>query len=158
MDWSSDLRALRSELEPLREELEKQASIEEAERQERLAQVKSLFKSLQIEEALNEMNRILLDRRGEVAVYAPWQEEEDVGEEGEDLIEENEEVEEDTHMASAVLTWEESGVREIAVDLGVDTESMRKQVYVLVNGSGVRLEQDAVRQALIRAFREELGL
>ena len=151
MDWSSDLRELRSELNDFRREQQRRASVEEAERQERWAQMKSLVQSLQIEGALSEMNRLLLDGKGEVEMYAPWEIEEDAGEE--ELVEEDE-IEEESDSASAILVWEEEETKEIAVDIGMAEGGL----YLQVNGTGIRLEQEAVRKALIRAFREEIGL
>ena len=154
MDLSSDLRELRRELDTLRSERDRQATIDEAERQERIAQVQSLFQSLGVEGTLSEMNRVLLDGRGEVEVYAPWIPQENGGDEDEEDLEEDEETEEDNDSVSAILTWDEEGTREVAVDMGMTSNGM----YVQVNGNDTRLDKDALNRALIRAFREELGM
>ena len=151
MDWSSELVALRQEMEPTRRELERQGAIDEAERQQRLAEVKDLCASLAIEEDLGEVNRVLLDGHGELELYTPWDDEaeEDTSRDKGYPIGDDE-VEGDS--VSAILTWEEQGSREIAVDLGITLNGY----YLQVNGKDVRPERDAVRQALIQAFREAL--
>ncbi len=142
MDWVSELRTLRIELDSFR-----------AARQERLAQLKDLFQSLQIESALSEMNRILLDGQGEMEVYTSWEPKENVDRE-QDVVEVDGEAEDESDSISAVLTWREEWDREIAVDLII----AERESYLQVNDVDIRLDQDAVRQALIRAFREEMGL
>ena len=154
MDWSSELRELRSELDSLRGERARLAGIEEAERQEYLAQMKGLFESLRIEDALGEMNKLLLDGKGKLETYSPWGIDEEPAEEDEETLDEEEETEEFTDSVSAILTWEDDGPMELAVDMGITERGFILQV----NGNDVRLEEDALRQALIRAFREGEGL
>ena len=155
MDWSSGLRDVKRDLDELRRQREDRNRKEEAERQKRIAEGTSLFQSLQIEAALREMNSLLLGGQGELEVYSPGDlEEEEVEEEAEDVAEDDEESEEETDSMFAILTWEEEGTREIAVDLGITP----KGFYLEVNGAEVRLEQEAVHQALISAFKEEVGL
>ena len=155
MDWSSELRDLRRDLDSLRGERARLAGIEEGERQQRLAQMKDLFDSLRVEDALGEMNRLLLDGKGELETFAPWgiEEEEPADEDGETL-DEDEETEEFTDSVSAILIWEDDGNMELAVDMGM-TE---KGFFLQVNGNDVRLQEDALRQALIQAFREGEGI
>ena len=149
MDWTSELRGVKEELEPLRQERERQAIVEEAERQDRLAEVKKFFDSLKIEEMLGEMNRVLLAGQGNLEVYTPWDTEESpAGEEDEDGDYE------ESDSVSAVLGWDEGGPLEIAVDVGPGSD----RYYLQVNGVDIRLEEDAIQQALLRAFRDELGL
>ena len=151
MDWTSELRGLKEELEPLRQERERRTATEEAERQERLAEVKKLFDSLHVEGLLGEMNRVLVNGQGTLEVYTPWDIEESPTDGGEEVAEEDEEGED---SMSAVLAWDEGGALEIAVDVGEGPDGF----YLQVNGVDIRLEEDAIQQALLRAFREELGL
>ena len=154
MDWSSELGTLRSELDSFRRDRDQRIILEEAERQERLPQLKDLLLSLDIEATLSEMNRLLLDRRGDLKVYAPWDLQDEVEEGSEDAQDEDEEMEYEGDSVSAILTWEEEGTREIAVDLVMAGQ----RFYLQVNGTEVRrLEQDDIRKALIQAFKEELG-
>ncbi len=155
MDWTSELRGVKEELEPLRQERERQAIVEEAERQDRLAEVKKFFDSLKIEEMLGEMNRVLLAGQGNLEVYTPWDTEESPAGEEEEMAEEDEDGDyEESDSVSAVLGWDEGGPLEIAVDVGPGSDGY----YLQVNGVDIRLEEDAIQQALLRAFRDELGL
>ena len=118
-----------------------------------MAEVKDLFSSLAIEEDLGEINRVLLDGHGELEMYTPWDDEiaEDRSrDEGTPIG--DDEIEEEGDSVSAILTWEEQGSRELAVDLGITLNGY----YLQVNGEDVRPERDSVRQALIQAFREEI--
>ena len=83
-------------------------------------------------------------------VYAPW---DPPDQEDEELEEGEEDPEDDSDVVSAILTWEEQGSNEISVDMGL----AEKAIYLQVNGTGIRLEADAVRQALLHALREALG-
>ena len=62
--------------------------------------------------------------------------------------------EEETDFVTAILSWDEQGEREIAVDLGLTEQGF----YLQVNGADVRLERGALERALVEAFREELEL
>lgn len=156
MDWPSDLKALRNELDPFRRERARLASLEHEEYQERLIQLKHMFESLEIERSLEDINRELLDDMGEVEVFAPW----DPPEIGDDEADDSDEISEDDEgeieedVASAVLSWDEQGSCEIGVDMGL----AERNIYLQVNGTEIRPEPDAVRQALIQAFREEIGI
>lgn len=155
MDWSEELRSLRGELDSLRREREKHAAEDEVVRQQRRGEIKALFQTLRIEQSLSDMNRALLDSAGELEVFAPGEPGEELQEDDhDDDVVEGEEVEEESESMAGILTWEEDGTREIAVDLGITDEGP----YLEVNGAGIRLEEEAIRQALIRAFRDEVGL
>ena len=64
------------------------------------------------------------------------------------------EEEEAGDVISAILAWAEEGPREVVVDVGMGVDDL----YLQVNGADVRIKEDALRQALMRAFQEELGL
>ena len=53
-----------------------------------------------------------------------------------------------------ILTWEEGGELELAVDLGISDDG----IYLQVNGVDIRTEREALEQALIEGFRDELNL
>ena len=154
MEWSSELREIRRALDDLRRERERQAKTEEAELQQRNTEIKNAFQSLQIQDALQEMNRQLLDGQGELEIYAPGELATDDADEGEEELEDDGEIEEVSDTMSAVLTWEEGGASEIAVDMGMTLRG----IYLEVNGTEIRLDHDALKRALIRAFSEEVGL
>ena len=155
MDWSEELRTLRGEIDSLRRERQRQAEEEEVIRQQHRAETKTLFQTLHIEQALGEMNKALLDGVGDLEVFAPGEPGGDLpeGQDDEDEMAEAE-VEEESESMAGILTWEEGGSREIEVDLGI-TES---GPYLEVNGTDIRVEEEAIRQALIRAFKDEMGL
>ena len=155
MDWTSDLQALRNELNSLRLERAELAIADNAKYQERLAQLKEAFSSLQIEQLLNEMNRELLDGSGSVDIFAPWDPAQPFDDqEGDDDDDEDEEDEEaDVYEVSAVLNWDEDGSCEVGVDMGLSQQGL----YLHVNGGDIRPEADAICAALLGAFREEIG-
>ena len=61
---------------------------------------------------------------------------------------------EDTDVITTILSWEEGGEMEIAVDLGLSDEG----IYLQINEIEIRPERDALEQGLIVAFRDELDL
>ena len=52
------------------------------------------------------------------------------------------------------MIWDEAGEREIVVDLGLSEDG----TYLQVNGVDIRMEAEALEQALVEAFRDELEL
>jgi hypothetical protein len=155
MAWRDDLLALQRELAAVRTERRQQAEAEEAEHQRDLERLSQLSSSLAIPDLLSEMNQLLLEGKGEIETFTPWDTNEDEVEEAEyDLVLDDEDLEEEGDVLTVILSWQEDGEREIAVDLGLTDEG----VYLQVNGTAVRTERRALEQALVRAFREELEL
>lgn len=108
-----------------------------------------MAESLAVSDLLAEMNATLLDGQGTVEKIVSWEsDEEDDGDEDAGL------EEEDADVIALILTWEERGERELAIDLGVTDDG----TYVQVNGIEVRAEREALEPALLQAFREELEL
>ena len=155
MDWSEEMRQFRIELDSLRLERAQQIDLEEDERRSAIAQMEDAFQTLHVEALLVEMNRYLLDQRGEVNVYLPWDiESQDEIDENRVDEEEYDETQDDSDVFSAALTWDEEGVREVAVTVGIGVDDL----YLRVNGADIRMKDDALRKALLRAFQDELGL
>jgi hypothetical protein len=155
MDWSEEMRQFRTELDSLRLERARQIELEEDERRIAIAQMKDAFEALQVEGLLVDMNRYLLDQRGEVNVYLPWDiESQDEIDANQVDGEEYDETQDDSDVFSAVLTWDEEGVREVAANVGIGVDDL----YLRVNGADIRMKDDALRKALLRAFQDELGL
>ena len=154
MAWRDDLSKLKQELAETRAERLLQAAEDETEHQRQLERLTELASSLGISTLLTEMNEVLLDGAGQVETFAPSRvtPEEDVEEDDEELILEEDDIDEDADVYTAILSWEEDGEREIAIDLGVTDEGF----YLQVNGQSTRQERRALEQALLRAFREEL--
>ena len=154
MAWRDVLGQLRDELAEVRVQRQRRAAVEDAELQEIRQGLSSLTGSLGIVEMLSQMNATLLDGQGEVETVISWESAED-GTEGDeeepDLVEDEEE--EDDAITS-LLSWEEAGDREIAVDIAATEDGTSVQV----NGVEIRPERDALEQALIEAFRDELEL
>ncbi|HZA21916.1 MAG TPA: hypothetical protein VFA32_04820 [Dehalococcoidia bacterium] len=154
MTWRDTLLALQEELAEVRAERLRQAREEEADRQTQRQQLSEMAASLGIAQLVQEMNEVLLKDAGTIESYNSWESSPDDPRDAEliDLDLENED--EDAEYISAELIWEEDGEREIAVDLGISDEGL----YLQVNGIDVRLEREALEQALLEAFREELQL
>ena len=149
MAWLDSLSELKQELAGVRAERLSQTSADEAEIKEERDELSRLAESLEVSDLLAEMNATLLDGQGSVEKIVSWEsDEEDDGDEeaGPD--------EEDADVIALILTWEERGERELAIDLGVTDGG----TYVQVNGIEVRAEREALEPALLQAFREELEL
>lgn len=144
MAWLDSLSELKQELAGVRAERLSQTSADEAEMQKERDELSRLAESLAVSDLLAEMNATLLDGQGTVEKIVSWEsDEEDAGLE-----------EEDADVIALILTWEERGERELAIDLGVTDDG----TYVQVNGIEVRAEREALEPALLQAFREELEL
>jgi hypothetical protein len=149
MAWQDSLSELKEELADVRAERISQASDDEAEIEKEREELTQLADSLGVFQLLSDMNRTLLDGHGSVERIVSW-------ETGEDDEEEDPtaEEEEDADVIALILTWEERGERELAIDLGVTDDG----VYVQINGIEIRAEREALEPALIQAFRDELEL
>lgn len=149
MAWLDSLSELKEELAGVRAERLSQTSVDEAEIQKERDELSRLAESLEVSDLLAEMNATLLDGQGSVEKIVSWEsDEEDGGDEEADADEE------DADVIALILTWEERGERELAIDLGVTDDG----TYVQVNGIEVRAEREALEPALLQAFREELEL
>lgn len=149
MAWLDSLSELKEELAGVRAERLSQTSVNEAEIQKERDELSRLAESLEVSDLLAEMNATLLDGQGSVEKIVSWEsDEEDGGDEEADADEE------DADVIALILTWEERGERELAIDLGVTDDG----TYVQVNGIEVRAEREALEPALLQAFREELEL
>ena len=149
MAWLDSLSELKEELAGVRAERLSQTSVDEAEIQEERDELSRLAESLAVSDLLAEMNATLLDGQGSVEKIVSWEsDEKDDGDQGGDP------EEEDADVIALILTWEERGERELAIDLGVTDDG----IYVQVNGIEVRAEREALEPALLQAFRGELEL
>ena len=148
MTWRDSLSELKEQLANVRAERLSQASDEDAEIEKEREELSRLADSLGVSELLGDMNRTLLDGRGSVEKIVSWDTDEEAGDEfiGEE--------EEDADVIALILTWDERGERELAIDLGVTDDG----VYVQINGIEIRAEREALEPALLQAFRDELEL
>ena len=150
MDWQETLSKLKEELVEVRAERQRQAAEDEAELQQQRDDLSQLSGSLGISELLAEMNKILLDGRGDIENLISW---DSSDEEDDDFALDEDDEEEEADVIDAILSWEEGGEREIAVELGVTDEG----TYLRINGVDIRPDQEAVEQALLQAFQDELA-
>lgn len=153
MAWRDTLYALRDELAEVRAQRQKRAADEEAQLNEDRRQLTSLTDSLDISGLLLEMNSTLLLDQGAVHRTNSW--DTDIDLEGdEDEVDSDPEAGPDEDAVITLLSWEEAGDREIAVEVVSDPEGASLQV----NGVEIRPERDALELALVEAFRDELEL
>lgn len=152
MAWRDTLSELKQELSDLRAERLSQTSADEAEVQKERDELSRLAESLAVSELLSDMNDTLLDGQGSVEKIISWESDEE--DEDDDLVQEAGDDEEDADVIALILTWDERGERELAIDLGVTDEG----IYVQVNGIEIRAEREALEPALLQAFRDELEL
>ena len=168
MAWRDTLIELRDELAEARaRRLQRAEADEEILRQVR-QQMADLSGSLGIGQLLTDINATLLEGRGEVETIVSWDQESDDRDSEPDLDEgsgkadrradrsaDNEDDDEDDEDAiTNLLSWDEDGDREIAVEIILDEEGVSLQV----NGVEIRPEREALEQALVEAFRDELEL
>jgi len=161
MTWHDKLQGLKQDLIEVR--AQRQRRIEEAEsglKKER-DDLSLMSKNLGVEELLAEINATLLDGKGEIETIIGWESDDD---EDLDLAsglkiidvdpEGPEDDDEDTDVITTILSWDEGGDLEIAVDLGLSNEG----IYLQINEIEIRPEREALEQGLIEAFKDELEL
>ena len=91
---------------------------------------------------------------GKVENISSWEEEFEEEENESLLMLDGLEDLDESDYISSMLTWDEDGEREIAVDLAFGEQG----IALMVNEVDIRPEQDALEQALVSAFREQLEL
>ncbi len=163
MAWRDILVELRDELAEVRARRLQRAEEAEAELGQVRQEMADLSDTLGIGQLLTDINATLLEGRGEVETIVSWDQESDDRDSEPDLDEEsgkadrradNEEEEDDEEAITNILSWDEDGDREIAVEIILDEEGVSLQV----NGVEIRPEREALEQALVEAFRDELEL
>ena len=157
MTWRDTLEGLKQELIEVRTQRQRRVEEEDAGLQKERDDLSRMAKDLGVDELLAEMNATLLDGRGEIETIIGW--ESDDGDTDLDGVismngDEPDDDDEDTDVITTILSWEEGGEMEIAVDLGLSDEG----IYLQINEIEIRPERDALEQGLIVAFRDELDL
>ena len=157
MAWRDTIESLQIELADVRAERLRHAKLEESERHDQRRQLSQMAASLEIAKLIDDINSVLLRSTGQIESYSSWDPPEPEAERepandmeimhlgGEDAVE-------DADYVSTVLTWDEDGECEIAVDLGFAENG----IYLQVNEIDIRPERGALENALVEAFREEL--
>ena len=157
MTWRDTLEGLKQELTEVRTQRQRRVEEEDAGLQKERDDLSRMAKDLGVDELLAEMNATLLDGKGEIQTIIGWES----GDGDPDLDgvismngDEPDDDGEDTDVITTILSWEEGGEMEIAVDLGLSDEG----IYLQINEIEIRPERDALEQGLIVAFRDELDL
>ena len=157
MTWRDTLEGLKQELTEVRTQRQRRVEEEDAGLQKERDDLSRMAKDLGVDELLAEMNATLLDGKGEIQTIIGW-ESDDGDPDLEGVIsmngDEPDDDDEDTDVITSILSWEEGGEMEIAVDLGLSDEG----IYLQINEIEIRPERDALEQGLIVAFRDELDL
>ena len=154
MAWRDTLRGVRDELAEIRAQRQRERQAGEEEQQAQRLEMARIAESLGLSSLLQEMNSVLLNGQGQVENISSWEEEKDEDpDEVSPMLDGLEELEDEDYI-NVNLTWEEDGEREIVLDLGFGEPEMS----LLVNGVDIRLEQEALEQALVEAFRMQLEL
>jgi len=157
MTWRDTLEGLKQELTEVRTQRQRRVEEEDAGLQKERDDLSRMAKDLGVDELLAEMNATLLDGKGEIQTIIGW-ESDDGDPDLEGVIsmngDEPNDDDEDTDVITTILSWEEGGEMEIAVDLGLSDEG----IYLQINEIEIRPERDALEQGLIVAFRDELDL
>ena len=151
MAWRDTLTQMRDELADVRARRQRQYEADQAELQGQRDELTRLAGELGIARLLQDINEVLLDGRGEIEHILSWER----GAEGDDPdFVPDDELEDENDVLSEVLTWDEGGQMELGVDLGTGEDGPCLQV----NGVEIRMEREALEQALVEGFRDELTL
>lgn len=157
MTWRETLEGLKEDLNEVRAQRQKQVDEDEAGLKKERDGLSRTARELGVDGLLAEMNATLLDGKGEVETIIGWESSD------EDLdIDpgismnggEPDDEDDDTDAITTILSWNEGGEMEIAVDLGLSDEG----IYLQINEIEIRPEREALEQGLIEAFRDELEL
>ena len=156
MSWRETLEGLKEELTDVRTQRKRQVDEEKAGLQKERDDLSKMAQNLGVDELLAEMNTTLLDGKGEIETIIGWVADGDDLESEPGISMNGDEPEEDdnTDVITTILSWDEGGELEIAVDLGLSDDG----IYLQINEIEIRPERDALEQGLIEAFRDELEL
>ena len=148
MAWRDTLLQIQEELVDLRAQRRSKYESEQVEIDRQREELTRLAGTLEVTQLLEEINATLLDGQGEIEHLISWE----PGGDEEPMLEDD--VQEEADVITAILTWQEGGELELAVDLGISDEG----TYLQVNGIDIRPEREALEQALVEGFRDELNL
>ena len=140
MPWRDILIVLRDEMAQVRAERRRQAAEAEAESRRIRQDLSHISDSLEISGLLYEMNATLLEGKGNIETVVSWESDRDQPEadgDGNDLELESENPHDEEDLITTVL-------------------STQQGTSLQVNGVDIRPERDALEQALVEAFRDEL--
>ena len=156
MTWLETLQDLKDELTDVRAERQRRVDEEASGLEKERDALSERAQELGIDELLAEMNITLLDGAGEIETIVGWvSADSDLElEPGISMNGEEQDEDDDTDVITTILSWEEGGDLEIAVDLGLSDDG----IYLQINEIEIRPERAALEHCLIEAFRDELEL
>ena len=157
MTWRDTLEGLKQDLNEVRAQRQSRVEEEEAGLKKERDDLSLMAKNLGVDELLAEMNFTLLDGKGEIETIIGWESDDEDAEDdlGIGIIDEaSEDDDGDTDVITTILSWDEGGDLEIAVDLGLSKDG----IYLQINEIEIRPEREALEQGLIEAFKDELEL
>lgn len=144
MPWRDSLLELKAELTESRATRIARMEAFDNEVAAEREQLQTTHQELEISQLIAEMNEVLLDGQGETETVREWEDEvddEDYDEDAADVI-------------TTALTWDEGEDLEVVCELVMLDEGLA----LMVNGVQIRLEREALEQALLDAFREQLRM
>lgn len=144
MPWRDSLLELKAELTESRATRMARMEAFDNEVAAEREQLQTTHQELEISQLIAEMNEVLLDGQGETETVREWEDEvddEDYDEDAADVI-------------TTALTWDEGEDLEVVCELVMLDEGLA----LMVNGVQIRLEREALEQALLDAFREQLRM
>ena len=151
MDWKDTLVNLKSYLVDARSKLRSDWQAIENDLAAQRSELVKQADAIGITDLLSEVNMILLDGRGTISHIKSWEED---SEDDSRSLDESMDDFDDSDYVSTILSWEESGLCEIAVDI----ESGEHGIAMQVNEVEIEPQGESLKSALINAFREELDL
>ena len=157
MTWRETVIDLKQDLVEVRANRERRVEEAEAGLKKEREDLSLMAQNLGVEQLLIEMNSTLLDGNGEIETIVGWEaDEEDDDNLGSriSIIDAVPDDDEDADVITSILSWDEGGVLEIVVDLGLSDEG----IYLQINEIEIRPEREALEQGLIVAFKDELGI
>ena len=157
MTWRDTLEGLKQELTDVRAHRQRRVDEDEAGLQKEREDLTGTAQTLGINELLAEMNATLLDGKGAIETFVGWESSPGDSELDPGISmngDEPDDDDEDTDVITTILSWEEGGEMEIAIDLGLSNDG----IYLQINEIEIRPEREALEQGLIDAFRDELDL
>jgi hypothetical protein len=156
MTWRETLVRLKHDLTEVRAQRQQQAEEDDAELQKDRDDLNRKAEELSIQALLTEMNTTLLEGKGELETVIGWESSDDDSDVDSGISLNGEEPDDDdgAEVITTILSWDEGGEMEIAVDLGLSDDG----IYLQINEIEIRPEREALEQGLVEAFRDELEL
>ena len=151
MEWMDTLVNLKSDLTDARDKLRTDWQAIADGLDEKRLELVNQADAMDISSFLSQINTVLLEGQGTISYLQSWEEESDDDASG---LDESMDDFDDADYVSTILTWQESGLCEIAVDVDLGEQG----ISVQGNEVEIRPDRESLKSALITAFKEELDL